>query len=100
MTTFTPSDALLQDRGLERRRDPHEVGLRSWSDMDIDVLVQPRTLLHFSGDARYEWQHAIRAGLEVPLGDERVVCDWWGANDYLLRREPRRFSVVLAFGDA
>lgn len=93
------------------------MGLRSWSDADIDVLVQPRTLLHFTGAARDGWSHAIRAGVAVdvmapaaPAGGDAAtaasaaaapaVCDWWGATDYLLRREPHRLSLVLAFGGA
>ena len=67
---------------------------------DIDVLAQPGTLLHFSGDARTSWMHAIRSGVTVPSeqGDE-VACDWWGKTDYLVQRSQRRFSIVLAFGE-
>ena len=47
--TFTPPEDLLP---VPRRRDPREVGLRSWSDRDIDVLVRPRTLVHFPPASR------------------------------------------------
>uniref|UniRef100_A0A6V2L871 Uncharacterized protein n=1 Tax=Emiliania huxleyi TaxID=2903 RepID=A0A6V2L871_EMIHU len=100
VTTFSPSDALLGANGLPpRRRDPSEVGLRSWSDLDIDAMCQPRTLLHFAGDARDSWLHAIRPGVEVDLADGAAVCDWWGQTDYLVRRSPSRISIVLAFAE-
>ena len=94
--TFTPPDDVVPPHA--RRRDGHEVGLRSWTDRDIDVLVQPRTLLHFSGAARDTWRHAIRAGVHIGEGADAVTCDWWGQNDYLLKRSPRRVSLVFAFG--
>jgi len=97
--TFTPSLEELVVRGLDRRTLPHEVGLRSWSDADVDALVQPGTLLHFSGRARDSWMHAIRAGVQVPTAEGDIVCDWWGSTDYLLRRNDTRFSIVLAFGE-
>ena len=49
----------------EPRRDPREIGLRSWSTRDVDVLVQPRSLVHFTGAARSSWMHAIRSGVVV-----------------------------------
>ena len=105
--TFTPPDELLEARGLPpRRREPQAVGTSSWSDLDIDVLVQPRSLVHFTADARSSWMHAIRAGVSVDAaavggggGDGApIVCDWWGQPDYLLQRAPSRLSVVMAFG--
>ena len=103
MLTFTPPDDVLVAMGHpKRRRDPKEVGMRSWSNRDVDVLFQPRTLVHFTGDARKPWMHAIRAGVQVDgagADGGPATCDWWGATDYLLRRGPRRISVVLAFGE-
>lgn len=100
--TFTPPDEVLRAMGEPpRRRDAREVGLHSWSTRDVDVLVQPRSLVHFTGPARSTWMHAIRAGVQVDgvdPGGGPATCDWWGTTDYLLRREPRRLSVVLAFG--
>ena len=101
--TFSPPDSELAARGLPpRRRDGREVGLRSWTDLDIDVLVQPRSLVHFTGAARDSWMHAIRSGVQVGDPDaqqnQSEVCDWWGQTDYLVKRGPRRLSVVLAFG--
>jgi hypothetical protein len=91
---------MLSTRGAgTRRREPSEVGLRSWSDYDIDAICQPRTLLHFSGDARSSWMHAIRPGVQVDLPSKgSAVCDWWGKTDYLVQRNPERISIVLAFG--
>ena len=47
------------------------------ADLDIDVLVQPRSLVHFTGAARHTWMHAIRAGVQVdgagPGGARRSV---------------------------
>ena len=104
--TFTPPDQVLAAANAAPRRvDPHGVGMRSWTDLDVDALVQPRTLLHFTGDARYTWKHAIRAGVQVdqPAAHDGTVqtaaiCDWWGKTDYLVRRSQQRLSVVVAFG--
>jgi len=98
--TFTPPDELIAARGLPPRRRGHDVGLRSWTNLDLDVLVQPRSLLHFTGAARSSWMHAIRAGVQVdqPGGAGSVTCCWWGQNDYILKRGPTRLSLVLAFG--
>ncbi|KAL1519539.1 hypothetical protein AB1Y20_023054 [Prymnesium parvum] len=98
VVTFTPTVEVLDRMGLQRRTLPQDIGLRSWSDADIDVLAQPRTLLHFRGAARNTWMHAIRAGVAIPTLEGEVPCDWWGQTDYLLRRSDRRFSIVLAFG--
>ena len=102
--TFTPPDEVLAAMGQPpRRRDAKEVGLRSWSTRDVDVLFQPRSLVHFTGAARSTWMHAIRAGVQIDgAGVDGVpaTCDWWGNTEYLVRREPRRLSVVLAFGEA
>ena len=97
--TFTPPDDVLARLQGKRHQLGPEVGLKSWTTHDIDVLVQPGTLLHFSRAARYDWKHAIRAGLQVEAPNEPpFVCDWWGKNDYLLRRNEQRWSVVMAFG--
>ena len=121
--TFSPPEAELSRLGLgPRTTDASEVGLRSWSPRDIDVLVQPRSLVHFSGPARDAWAHAIRAGVQLDGSENSsssggggsgssssaegaasapppaTRCDWWGQTDYLVRRNPRRLSVVLAFG--
>ena len=102
--TFTPTDDVLAELGEPpRRRDPHDVGRQSWSGRDVDVLFQPRSLVHFTGAARSTWMHAIRAGVQVDgvgPGGGPATCDWWGQNEYLLRRAPRRLSLVLAFGEA
>mmetsp|Transcript_21052 Transcript_21052/g.57796 ORF Transcript_21052/g.57796 Transcript_21052/m.57796 type:complete len:140 (+) Transcript_21052:749-1168(+) len=100
VTTFSPSEAMLTASGMgPRRRKASDVGLRSWSDQDIDAICLPRTLLHFSGDARSSWMHAIRPGVHVdlPTGGS-AVCDWWGKPDYLVRRNSERISIVVAFG--
>eukprot|EP00310_Coccolithus_braarudii_P024740 CAMPEP_0183358032 /NCGR_PEP_ID=MMETSP0164_2-20130417/48008_1 /TAXON_ID=221442 /ORGANISM="Coccolithus pelagicus ssp braarudi, Strain PLY182g" /LENGTH=294 /DNA_ID=CAMNT_0025531825 /DNA_START=1 /DNA_END=885 /DNA_ORIENTATION=+ len=97
VTTFTPTAEACISLGVERRSSPHEIGLASWTDADVDALVQPRTLLHFHGDARYEWSHAIRAGVQVPSSGGEMICDWWGQSDYLISRSAERISIVLAF---
>lgn len=94
VTTFTPAAAELEVRGLARRTSLLEVGERSWSDGDIDVLLQPRTLMHLTADARHTWMHGIRPG----VGVDETVCDRWGAADYLLLRGERRFAVWFSFG--
>lgn len=101
--TFTPPEDELAAMGQPpRRRVPKDVGMRSWSDKDVDVIFQPRSLVHFTGKARHTWMHAIRAGVQVDgvgEGGGPATCDWWGQTDYLLRRAPRRLSVVFAFGE-
>ena len=83
--------------GVARRKDAAGVGMHSWTDVDIDCLLQRRSLAHFSGDARSQWMHAIRAGVLTTVNDEEHVCDWWGQPDYLIRREHERISIVFAF---
>ena len=39
--TFTPPEG----EAPRRRMEPREVGLRSWSDRDVDVLFEPRSLV-------------------------------------------------------
>lgn len=101
--TFTPPEEALPAELRPRRKDPQEVGMKSWTDRDIDAIVLPRTLVHFTGDARSSWMHAIRSGVHVGGsggGSGAKVCDWWGQPDYLLQRGHRRLSLVLAFGEA
>ena len=101
--TFTPPDDVLAAMGEPpRRRDPRQIGLSSWSTRDVDVLFQPRSLVHFTSAARSSWMHAIRAGVQVDgVGDGggAATCDWWGVPEYLVRRSPRRLSIVLAYGE-
>ena len=95
--TFSPTATTAERLGVEKRSGK-DVGLRSWTDADIDALAEPRTLIHFGGAARGDWNHAIRAGVEVDQNGEAAICDWWGQSDYLLRRGKERISIVLAFG--
>jgi hypothetical protein len=97
---------------LPPRRSAEEVCRRSWSDGDLDALLKRRAMVHFCGDARWRWGHAIRAGVMAPAApaaqagtqqqqqQEGVICDWWGSLGVLLRRGPERVSIVLAFADA
>eukprot|EP00438_Fugacium_kawagutii_P014402 Skav204532 [mRNA] locus=scaffold1211:114626:115384:- [translate_table: standard] len=93
--TFTP-DGVDGRRGLE-------VEQKSWTDQDLDVIIRRRSIAGFTGDARYKWRHGIRAGMELQaseLGNQPVVCDFWGSMKYILPRKEERFSLVLAFADA
>ncbi len=104
--TFTPdqsNQSYLATRRTTRgpaplrvRTEEQAIALRSWTDDDIDVLQQPGDLVHFFGDARYVWKHAIRAGIEVgpPYNG---ICDWWGDLSHVVKRGPIRISLVLAF---
>jgi hypothetical protein len=123
--TFVPPEALPRAGGTPGaggtpasapRRSAEEVARRSWSDGDLDALLKRRAMVHFCGDARWRWGHAIRAGVLVPSqphaaggvaggppageGDAGVICDWWGSMGVLLKRAPQRVSIVLAFADA
>ncbi|CAE7570100.1 gsp-2 [Symbiodinium microadriaticum] len=91
--TFTPSDAQPRN-GLETES-------KSWTDRDLDLLIRRRSLVVFSGPARYDWKHGIRAGfqLQSPELEGKTICDFWGSMKYILPRRPERFSVVLAFAD-
>lgn len=91
--TFVPPDA-------RRRQDPVDVARRSWTDEDIDVIMQQRSLVSFSSDARAHWGHAIRGGMEVTeQSGQKSVVDFWGSPGFLLRRASDRISVVVAFGE-
>jgi hypothetical protein len=102
--TFTPdlnSEAYLKSTSqmntkLKVRTDEMAIAVRSWTDDDLDIMLQSRDLLHFTGNARYIWKHAIRAGLEVgPPYDG--ICDWWGSLDHLSKRNSDRISIIFAF---
>ncbi|KAA8496252.1 hypothetical protein FVE85_2407 [Porphyridium purpureum] len=78
-------------------RTPEQIARQSWHPDDIDVAFPRRAAVFFSGDARYVWKHAIRAG--VLLGKpHNVICDWWGDLARLVPRSDERISVVMAFG--
>lgn len=73
------------------------IDTRSWTSEDIDALMKRKSLLYICGDARYEWKHAIRSGVDVgaPVNG---ICDWWGdINDSLVRRDNERVSIVLGY---
>lgn len=92
--TFTPVQA---PAGVERRTDAAVVGERSWTDVDVDCLLERRSVVHFCAAARSRWMHAIRSGVLVEVDGEEKVADWWGQLDYLVGRQPERISIVLAF---
>ena len=69
------------------------------ASQDIDVLLQKRSLVHFTSDARTRWHHAIRGGLEIEGPDGTVVVDWWGKQDFFVKRARDRVSIVVAFGE-
>ncbi|KAG8466638.1 hypothetical protein KFE25_008017 [Diacronema lutheri] len=92
--TFTPAQP---PAGLERRTDAAVVGERSWTDADVDCLLERRTVVHFCAAARSRWMHAIRSGVLVDVDGEDKVADWWGQIDYLIGRQPERISIVFAF---
>lgn len=55
--------------------------------------------MHFSADARTRWHHAIRGGLEAETGDgQPMVLDWWGKQDFYVRRSKEWAGVIVAFG--
>eukprot|EP00127_Corallochytrium_limacisporum_P004587 Clim_evm1s169 gene=Clim_evmTU1s169 len=91
--TFSP----LNPQRSQIRKDPAHICLKSWTDEDIDVLFQPRSLVHFTAEARSNWQHGIRVGV---LADEPYngICDWFGSVRNLVARHEERFSVVFTFG--
>jgi hypothetical protein len=39
--------------------------MQSWTTDDLDAFAKRRGMLVYSGDARWLWRHAIRAGLEA-----------------------------------
>lgn len=101
--TFTPdlSDGTyLTSSGrtepLKIRTDEGAICMHSWTDDDIDVLLPPGDLLHFSGDARYKWKHAIRTGLDAGPPYNGIV-DWWGNLEHLVKRNKDRISIIFAF---
>ena len=104
--TFTPPDAnagsrlsLLAgkpDPGGTMRTAANAIALRSWTDYDIDVLFKENSLVHFTGEAKFVWKHAIRIGLDV-AEPYNGICDWHGDLDHLVKRNPKRISIVFAF---
>lgn len=88
----------LLDGGCLRLLTPIHLG--ALMAQDIDVLLQQRSLIHFTGDARSKWGHAIRGGLEMEQpGSPPAIVDWWGKQDFYIRRSTNRISVVVAFGE-
>jgi hypothetical protein len=92
--TFTP---VKPAEGIATRSAAVEVGQSSWTDADVDLLLQRRSVVLFSGPARSSWMHAIRAGVLVDVDGREKVADWWGQLDYLIARQPDRISIVFAF---
>lgn len=94
---------------MKMRTEMNAITALSWTDMDIDILIPKRGLLHLKNDARFSFKHAIRAGVEVDtsaLSDDykhlkntksTVICDWFGNINNLVPREQERISVILAF---
>lgn len=101
--TLSPTIELLR-KEMAKHRDfegsmrtnPTAIALRSWTDADLDILLKRRGMVHMFGDARKEWRHCIRTGLEVgePING---VCDWWGSTANLIKRDKERISFVFAF---
>jgi hypothetical protein len=119
-TNYTNNNKSISKIPLKIRTEDMAIALKSWTDDDIDVLVKPRDLLHFTGDARYLWKHAIRTGIEVSLDPPPLaaaaavgvdtpvtvmstnqpvykICDWWGDLNHLSVRSSDRISIVFAF---
>lgn len=81
---------------LKIRTDEGAICMHSWTNDDIDVLLPVGDLLHFSGDARFKWKHAIRTGLDAGEPYNGVV-DWWGNLEHLYKRNKDRISIIFAF---
>jgi hypothetical protein len=106
--------------------DQRKAALRSWAPgEDVDVLSEPRTLIHLHGPARARLGHGTRLGVSrsqleqcgVELSSEGeggedeedddddddrnggVLFDWWGSVHHPIRRNPTRTSLVFAFAD-
>lgn len=96
--TFTPptDGSVPLPPGCKQRTEAGAIALKSWTDADIDVLLRQQALVHFTGAARHPWRHAIRTGVAVgpPYNG---ICDWHGDINTLVRRQPQRVSIVLAF---
>lgn len=102
--TFTPDleSDLIKSRAtgtrLNIRTAEEAIATRSWTDDDIDILLSPRDLLYFTGDARYKWKHAIRSGVEVTdPPDQRGIYDFCGTIEHLHKRNNERISIIFAF---
>lgn len=100
--TFSPIEAMRRESA--RACDPSVFGMRSFTDDDVDCIARRRSLIHFSGDARYRWTHAIRPGFvaEIPTSSGEAsarILEWWGTREQLLERKDDRISIVFAFAD-
>lgn len=77
---------------------------RSWTDSDLDMLFRKRSLVAFSGAARYMWRHGIRSGMEIDeeseTGKKKTLrLDFWGDMKNLVKRQDERVSIVFSFAD-
>jgi hypothetical protein len=119
--TLTPDIELLKKRPvifknyieppIKIRTEMNAISALSWTDIDLDILIPKRGLLHLKNDARFSFKHAIRAGVEVDTSalpdnedyktlkktQSTVICDWFGNINNLIPREQERVSVILAF---
>ena len=97
---------------IKIRNQMDAISVLSWTDIDLDILIPKRGLLHLKNDARFSFKHAIRAGVEVDTSalsndedykhlksqsSQTVICDWFGNINNLIPREQERVSVILAF---
>eukprot|EP00732_Lithocolla_globosa_P006400 Lithocolla_globosa_v1_NODE_7419_length_949_cov_4.687919.p1 type:complete len:299 gc:universal NODE_7419_length_949_cov_4.687919:915-19(-) len=91
--TLCPPQAKIEPLGTGGLAD----FLKSWTDDDIDVLVEARTLVHLTSDARNKWKHGCRFGIEAK--NNSLLCDWFGTIWSLVPRSEERYSIVVAFED-
>lgn len=91
---------------IKVRNQMDAISALSWTDIDLDILLYRRSLVHIKDDARNSFKHAIRAGVVVDSSslpdnkdEERktIICDWFGNINNLIPRELDRTSIIFAF---
>ncbi|GBF93166.1 hypothetical protein Rsub_05897 [Raphidocelis subcapitata] len=86
-------------RGALTLEDERELVRRqaegSWTGRDVDVRADARGGVLLSGDARWNWTHGTRLGVQLP--GRPGLHDWFGRRDDVVPRGAERHSVVFAF---
>lgn len=79
------------------RTSQEHISVYSWTDADIDLRLVRGSLLCLHGDARYQWKHGIRNGVEGLEEPQIGICDWIASMNVLSKRNESKVSIILGF---
>jgi len=77
------------------RKSPVEIAHKSFSDMDLDICVEPNDLLHLSGPARFNRRLGIRMGLPDENGTR--LRSFFGRPDKDVDRSDYQYLITIFF---